>query len=52
MLSVNYHLPPVKSENDPNVVGIEKYVRRILHELEPGTRLVEIFPWLRYIPNR
>ena len=52
MLSINYHLPPVTSENDPSVVEIEKHVRRVLHEMQPGTRLVENFPWLRYIPNR
>jgi hypothetical protein len=52
MLSVNYHLPPVKSENDPSVVGIEKHARRLLHEMQPGTRLVETFFWLRHIPNR
>ena len=51
MLSVNYHLPPVVSENDPNVVGVEKHVRRLLYEMQPGTRLVEHFPWLRHIPS-
>ncbi|KAF8265024.1 cytochrome P450 [Lactarius quietus] len=50
MLSINYHLPPVESEDDPCVVGIDKQVRRMLHEMQPGTRLVELFPWLRYIP--
>ncbi|KAI0301719.1 cytochrome P450 [Multifurca ochricompacta] len=27
-------------------------VGRLLHEIEPGVRLVEYFPWLRYIPSR
>ena len=52
MFSVNYHLPPVESENDPSVVGVEKHVRRLLYEMQPGTRLVEHFPWLRHIPSR
>ncbi|KAH9009901.1 cytochrome P450 [Lactarius pseudohatsudake] len=52
MLSVNYHLPPVESEDDPHVVGVETHVQRLLHEMNPGTRLVEMVPWLRYIPSR
>jgi hypothetical protein len=52
MLSVNYHLPPAESEDDPNVVGVEKQARRLLHEVKPGTRMVEYIPWLRYIPSR
>ncbi|KAH8997633.1 cytochrome P450 [Lactarius deliciosus] len=52
MLSVNYHLPPVESEDDPHVVGVETHVGRLLHEMNPGTRLVEMLPWLRYIPSR
>ena len=51
MLSVNYHLPPAESEDDPNVVGVEKHARRLLHEVKPGTRLVEYIPWLRYFPS-
>ena len=52
ILSVNYHLPPTESEDDPWVVGIKSHVRRLLHELHPGTRLVEYFPWMRHIPSR
>ena len=52
MLSVNYHLPPVASEDDPIVVALDNQVRRMSHEVKPGTRLVEFFPWLRYIPSR
>ena len=52
MLSVNYHLPPVDSEDDPIIVGVIKHVERIMHETRPGTRLVEFFTWMRYIPSR
>jgi hypothetical protein len=52
MLSINYHLPPAESEDDPNVVGVEKQARRLLYEVKPGTRIVEYIPWLRYIPSR
>ncbi|KAI9445682.1 cytochrome P450 [Lactarius psammicola] len=52
MLSVNYHFPPVDSEDDPIVAGVAKHVERLLHEMQPGTRLVEFFTWMRYIPSR
>ena len=52
MLSVNYDYPPVKSGDDPIVVAIENQRRRFMHELQPGSRLVEYIPWLRYIPSR
>ena len=52
MLSVNYHLPPVESEDDPVVVGVVKQMERLKHEMQPGTRLVEYFTWMRYIPSR
>jgi hypothetical protein len=52
MFSVNYDLPPVVSEDDPRVVGIQASLQRLLHEMQPGARLVEYFPWLRYVPSR
>ncbi|KAH9022346.1 cytochrome P450 [Lactarius pseudohatsudake] len=52
MLSVNYHLPPIDSEHDPVVVRVAKQVERLLHEVQPGARLVEFFTWMRYIPSR
>jgi hypothetical protein len=52
MLSVNYHFPPVESEGDPNIVGIKYHVDHMLEEMQPGTRLVEFFTWMKYIPGR
>ncbi|KAI9438802.1 cytochrome P450 [Lactarius indigo] len=52
ILSINYHLPPVESEDDPVVVDIVNHVQRGLQELQPGARLVEYFPWMKYIPSR
>ncbi|KAH8994254.1 cytochrome P450 [Lactarius akahatsu] len=40
ILSINYHLPPVESEGRPT------------QELDPGARLVEYFPQMKYIPSR
>jgi hypothetical protein len=52
MFSVNYHFPPAESEDDPRVVGIATRLRRMQREMQPGARLVEYFPWLRYVPSR
>ena len=52
MLTVNYHFPPVDSDDDPTVVGVAKFVERTAHEMMPGARLVEIFTWMKYIPSR
>ena len=52
ILSINYHLPPVASEDDPAIVEIANHVLRGLQEMQPGNRLVEYFPWMRYIPSR
>ncbi|KAF8273305.1 cytochrome P450 [Lactarius quietus] len=52
MFSVNYHFPPVESEDDPCVVGIANHIHRAQREIEPGARLVEYLPWLRYVPRR
>ncbi|KAH9059152.1 cytochrome P450 [Lactarius vividus] len=51
-LTINYHLPPVESEDDLVIIGIVDHVQRVTHELEPGARLVEFFSWIRYIPSR
>ncbi|KAH9059193.1 cytochrome P450 [Lactarius vividus] len=52
ILSISYCLPPVESEDDPVIVGIADHVLRLTHELDPGARLVEYFPWMKYIPSR
>ena len=52
MLSISYHFPPVDSEDDPVVVGVVKHVERMMHEMQPGARLVEFLTWMRYIPSR
>ncbi|KAI9450881.1 cytochrome P450, partial [Lactarius psammicola] len=51
LLSINYHHPPVESEDDPVVAGVAGHVLRIMHEVHPGMRLVEFFPWMKYIPS-
>ncbi|KAH9022268.1 cytochrome P450 [Lactarius pseudohatsudake] len=51
LLSINYDHPPVDSEDDLVVSGVAEHILRIMHEVHPGMRLVEFFPWMKYIPN-
>jgi hypothetical protein len=51
MLSINYHHPPAQSDSDPLILEIIDRTRDITHTLEPGAHLVELFPWLRYVPS-
>ena len=43
VLSIHYHLPPVELEDDPGIVGIADHVQHVVHEMQPGYRLVEYF---------
>jgi len=51
LLSINYHHPPIESEDDPVVVGVADHILRVMHEVHPEMRLVEFFPWMKYIPS-
>ncbi|KAH9162417.1 cytochrome P450 [Lactarius sanguifluus] len=51
LLSINYDHPPVESEDDPVVASVAGHILRIMHEVHPGMRLVEFFPWMKYIPS-
>ncbi len=53
MLSINYQLPPAQSESDPlHLAVINDQLVRILQAAESGTPLVELLPFLRYVPSR
>ena len=52
MLTINYHFPPVDSEDDSTVLEVAKHVERLVHDMKPGARLVEFFTWMKYIPSR
>ena len=52
IMSVAYDVPPIVSELDPGVKAINDFVARIARAALPGSYLVELFPWMRYIPSR
>ena len=52
IMSIVYDYPSLKSINDPAVRNIEDFMLRICDAMKPGRYLVDIFPWMMYIPER
>ena len=46
-----YDLPGVSSTHDPTVVKINKFTDTLIDYASPGHYLVEVFPWMKYIPS-
>ena len=51
-MSIVYDYPTIVSEQDPSVKRIEKYIDRVSHAEATGTYLVDMFPWMKHIPER
>jgi hypothetical protein len=52
IMSVVYDTPPIVSELDAGVKGINDCVARLTRAALPGSHFVEFFPWMMYIPSR
>jgi hypothetical protein len=52
IMSIVYDYPTLESINDPAVKYIEEFMLRISNAMTPGRFLVDIFPWMMYIPER
>ena len=52
ILSILYDYPTVISEHDTIIEEIDKYNKRTAYAAMPGNFLVELFPWMVYIPER
>jgi hypothetical protein len=52
IMSIVYDYPTLESMNDPAVSYIEDFMLRISNAMKPGSYLVDIFPWMMYIPER
>jgi len=52
IMSVVYDLPPVESDDDPNVSRVKEYMERLVASTTAGAHWVEFFPWMKYIPKR
>ena len=52
IMSILYDYPTVISEHDKIIEEIDKYNTRIARAGMPENFLVELFPWMMYIPER
>jgi len=52
LMSIVYNYPTIMSEHDHAIEKIEKYGDCLSHALLTGSYFVEIFPWMKYIPER
>ena len=52
IMSIIYDHPTIMSENDHVLEKIEEYTRRVSHAVVMGSYFVDIFPWMKHIPER
>jgi len=52
IMSIVYDYPTLKTVDDPTVKNIEDFMLRMTDAMKPGRYLVDIFPWMLYIPER
>ncbi len=52
IMSIVYNHPTILSEHDHAVEGIERFNNRISHAVTMGSYLVDMFPWMKHIPER
>jgi hypothetical protein len=52
ILSAVYGYPTITSEQDHTVEAINDFANRLTRAACPGAYLVELFPWMKYIPSR
>ena len=52
IMSIIYDYPTLESKDHPAVKNIEDFMLRVSNAMTPGRYLVDIFPWMMYIPER
>ena len=52
IMSIVYDYPTILSEHDHVVEGIKKFNDRISRAVTMGAYFVDIFPWMKHIPER
>jgi len=52
IMSIVYDYPTILSEHDHVVEGIEKFNDRISRAVTMGAYFVDIFPWMKHVPER
>ena len=51
-MSILYDYPTLEDEHDKTVTDINTFVERLSAAAAPGAHLVELLPWMIYIPER
>jgi len=51
-MSILYDYPTLMSEHDTIIEEIDSYNKRVAYAAMPGNFLVDLFPWMMYIPER
>ena len=51
-MSILYDYPTLETENDKTLKEIHAFNDRASEASAPGAHLVEVFPWMMYIPDR
>jgi len=51
-MSILYDYPTLEGEHDQTVTEINTFVERVSAAAAPGAYLVELLPWMIYIPER
>ena len=52
IMSIVYDYPTIMSERDPVLEKIEEYIDRVSDAVAMGSYFVDIFPWMKHIPER
>jgi hypothetical protein len=51
-MSILYDYPTLENEHDKAVTEIHAFIDHMAVAAMPGAHLVELFPWMIYIPER
>ncbi|KAI0060313.1 cytochrome P450 [Artomyces pyxidatus] len=52
IMSILYDLPTIRSLDDINIKNIDAHIERLADVTNPGNYLVELLPWMKYIPSK
>ncbi|KAI0292197.1 cytochrome P450 [Multifurca ochricompacta] len=52
IMSILYNYPTLETEYDKTLKEIHSFIERMSRAAAPGEYLVELFPWMMYIPER
>ncbi|KAI0258326.1 cytochrome P450 [Gloeopeniophorella convolvens] len=52
ILSILYDMPPIETDDDPNVAKINRHNGRLIEATKLGAYWVEYLPWLQHVPSR